>query len=175
MKQGCTLVIDFARRVSTKSSIFSWNILLLKCRDVWIHTMDDCSGFHQLFAQMLFSCVFVICSVKVTWIEDSLRGLSKAPRENPLCGTSSRAGPTCFCLLWCPSVRNRKVCEVFTGSWSSCEFSDGQSREMMEEERPPPSAQWKRLPSPRCLPPILQNRHLIFCISLRTTVFLSRM
>lgn len=150
-----------------------------ECCDVRIHTMDDCSVFHQLFAQILFSCVFVICSVSVTWMEESLTGLSSAvlskpPRENLLCSTSSRAGPACACLLWCPSVRNRKLCEVFTRSWSSCDISDGQSWEMMEEERPP-SAQRKRLPSPRCLPPILQNRHLIFCISLRTTVFLSRM
>lgn len=166
------------RRASPQSPVFSVETGFCWRAVISDHT-HDCLVFRQLFAQMLFSCVFVICSVKVTWREESLTGssgttLSEPPREYPLRDPSSGAAPPCVCLLRGPSGRNRKVCEVFTRSWSSCDITDGQSREMMEEERWP-SAQRKRPPSPRCLPPILQNRNLIFCISLRTTVFLSRM
>ena len=154
---------------------------------------------------MHFSCVFAVSSVKVTCRAGSLghTGTSfsgppgavscKSLGESSLCGPSTSGGPgnVSVCTAgalepacgpaWndpglpvLPSGGYRKVCEVLTISRSSCEHRDGESREMMEEERWP-LVQWNCRPSLRPRPPILQNRHLIFSISLRTTVFLSRM
>lgn len=115
--------------------------------------------------------------------------LSESPLWGPSTswGACSRHGPMAGGLEPpCPPVWNapslpvfpsegyRKVCDVLTISRSSRETSDGESRDTMEEERGP-SAQRNCPLFPRPRPPILQNRHLIFSISFRTTVFLSRM
>lgn len=154
---------------------------------------------------MHFSCVLAVSSVKVTCSAGSFghtgtsfSGLpgavsSKSLGESPPRGPSTSWGPCSVNVCTTgelepscgparngpglpvfPSDRHRKVCELLTISRSSCDNCDGESREMMEEERWP-LAQWNWLPSLRPRPPILQNRHLIFSISLRTTVFLSRM
>lgn len=147
---------------------------------------------------MHFSWRFAVSSVKVTCKAGSLGHtgrsfrlpgvlFSKSSCESPFFGPLTSSEPCNVCTFGGlepagaparddPRLSDgyRKVCEVLTISRSSRDTSDGESREMMEEERWP-SAQRNCPPPLRPRPPILQNRHLIFSISLRTTVFLSRM
>lgn len=150
---------------------------------------------------MHFSCMLAVSSVKVTCsagLEHTGSSFSGRPGvvssktvcESPLWGLSTSWEPcnvyafglelACVpdwnepSLPLCPSDGYRKTCEELTISRSSRDTSDGESRDTKEEERWP-SVQWNCPPLLPPRPPILQNRNLIFSISLRTTVFLSRM
>lgn len=168
--------------INCGESILRSNILI-------IHRGHDDGYMH-------FSCVFAVLSVRVTCRTVSLGQIGRLAvhaslSSSPLwgCGSScahcnvcaaagqepssdaalNKASPSVF-----PSLGYRTVRRVLTLSAGSRVINEGESLEMMEEERAP-SAQRKRPPPRRPRPPILQNRHLIFSRTLRTTVFFRRM
>ncbi|TNN53373.1 Tetratricopeptide repeat protein 33 [Liparis tanakae] len=94
----------------------------------------------------------------------------------PAPATLASADPASAALS-APSHGYNRVWELLAISLGSFDTSDGKSRDTTEDERRA-SAQRKRRPPPpppRPRAPISQNRHLIFSISFRTTVLLSRM
>lgn len=145
---------------------------------------------------MHFSCVLALSSVKVTCSVGSLRHIRsslKAAALSPEASTSRVTPDVCAggglpasgdlasadpasAALSAPSHGYNTVWELLAITFGSLNTSDGESRDTTEDERRE-SAQRKRPPPPPPRPraPISQNSHLIFSISFRTTVLLSRM